>query len=164
MFSNTKTRVRDKFKSSQKTGGGPAKPLKASEELILQFLIDRPQLDGIIGGLDTSGESSSVVPSLKTYEDTENVIPVGEYSVEMKSSISNQAVRTVSDPPTSTSSVVQSKVSADVSSKMKERNKISKRARKAVEEDLYSLEKKSLLLEIVLLEQKIAHDKELQEL
>ncbi|KAH3807373.1 hypothetical protein DPMN_135712 [Dreissena polymorpha] len=34
----------------------------------------------------------------------------------------------------------------------------------AVEEDLYSLEKKRLLLEIVLLEQKIAHDKELHEL
>ncbi|KAH3898443.1 hypothetical protein DPMN_022675 [Dreissena polymorpha] len=47
---------------------------------------------------------------------------------------------------------------------MKEKNKISKRAREAVEEDLYSLEKKRLLLEIVLLEQKIAHDKELHEL
>ncbi|KAH3894643.1 hypothetical protein DPMN_018800 [Dreissena polymorpha] len=82
----------------------------------------------------------------------------------MKSSIWNQAVRTVSDPPTSTSSVVQSKVSADVSSKMKEKNKISKRAREAVEEDLNSLEKKRLLLEIVLLEQKIAHDKELHKL
>ncbi|KAH3807513.1 hypothetical protein DPMN_135857 [Dreissena polymorpha] len=53
MFANPKTRVRDKFKNSQKTGGGPAKPFKPSEELILQFLIDRPQLDGIIGGIET---------------------------------------------------------------------------------------------------------------
>ncbi|KAH3807363.1 hypothetical protein DPMN_135701 [Dreissena polymorpha] len=53
MFANPKTRVRDKFKNSQKTGGGPAKPFKPSEELILQFLIDRPHLDGIIGGIET---------------------------------------------------------------------------------------------------------------
>ncbi|KAH3848570.1 hypothetical protein DPMN_090948, partial [Dreissena polymorpha] len=63
-----------------------------------------------------------------------------------------------------TPSVVQSKapLSTDVgSSKMKEKNKVSKRAREAVEEDPYSLDKKRMLLEIVLLEQKIAHDKEL---
>ena len=41
---------------------------------------------------------------------------------------------------------------------------MSKRAREAVEEDPYSLDKKRMLLEIVLLEQKIAHDKELYEL
>ncbi|KAH3853212.1 hypothetical protein DPMN_095734 [Dreissena polymorpha] len=110
LYHYSQKNLRDKFKNSQKTGGGLAKPFKPSEELILQFLIDRPQLDGIIGGIETS---------------------VGEYEVEMKTS---KQLQSVSDPQT----VVHSKapLSTDLcSAKIKEKNKNSKRARESIEED-----------------------------
>ena len=50
--------AKEKHALKKKTGGGPAVALSPSEELILEYLKDKPQLEGLAAGIESGAPSN----------------------------------------------------------------------------------------------------------
>ncbi|WAR03875.1 hypothetical protein MAR_010433 [Mya arenaria] len=53
LFQNVKSRAKKKYNEKIATGGGPVGKITLAEEIVLEFLTDKPQLIGIPGGIES---------------------------------------------------------------------------------------------------------------
>ncbi|WAR15163.1 hypothetical protein MAR_005268 [Mya arenaria] len=53
LFQNVKSRAKKKYNENMATGGGPVGKITLAEEIVLEFLKDKPQLIGIPGGIES---------------------------------------------------------------------------------------------------------------
>ncbi|XP_053407672.1 uncharacterized protein LOC123530571 isoform X2 [Mercenaria mercenaria] len=144
MYANVKQRAKEKDSDKKKTGGGPNLKLTQCEDMVLDGIRDKPQLGGIIGGLDTSStvtECSKTATSGQSSTDTaqDPTEPAATSGMPEKGDVNGSACRLQS-------SMANSESYAVINGKSKRR--------KVVVDELYELEKKRAQAEILLLEQR----------
>ncbi|XP_060603592.1 uncharacterized protein LOC132756511 isoform X2 [Ruditapes philippinarum] len=155
MFCNMKSRAKEKYDLSKKTGGGPVVSLSPVEEQIVDHLLanNRSQLKGLETGIDSmSSHPEKLVQDLHVHEVPDvcsEVVTVQE--VFEGDNLIDSNNNTLSYVP----------LGEKTQNKPKKTNVSAKRRHEDKEDELYLLEKKKIQAEINQIEQKTEHDKEL---
>lgn len=173
MFGNMKTRAKDKFDSNSKTGGGPQVKLSPTEELIISHLLSNnsSQLKGLYSGIDSLSSQAENAINEDVCQD-QNVLIQEVYAGNNLIDSSNNTFHYVGCGDEEGSTIPLVGCSGDGKSvqnvneerrrhKPNTNRKTSKRLHDEREDDLYDLERKKILAEIHMIEQKTLQNNEL---